>query len=222
MKNNVIIGCLLLILIILYIINRNKNGEYFSTAENSCSCTPNSNEAIQNIAEIYSNKNDVVNFNNMNVINNSNINNLDSNNAQINNIKIKNNLIVDGKTILNNLNVSNIYSNNIDVSGNINTNGSILINNKSMVTWRQQILWGRPQIVNVIDPSGNLYNANEWFIYASGWNINGIGICQPFIDPTSNNWFLRVWAINDPNDNYIDIIAIPTGYFSNIFTSTFT
>jgi hypothetical protein len=90
-----------------------------------------------------------------------------------------------------------------------------------MVTWRQQILWGRPQKVQAKDPSGNVYNTDEWFIYAAGWGVFGIGNCQPYIDPTSKTWFIRMWAIDDPNANYIDVLAIPKGYFSNVFTNTF-
>ena len=211
MKNTNIILLILVIVALLFLYRKQEN---FTMTEQS-------NEAVQNIASVYNNQNLQV----------TNI--TSTNQANLKDAKISNNLNVDGISTLNNLNVLSItslnnlnVSNNLDVSGttrlnNLNVSGNIITNNKGMVTWRQQIIWGRPQQVQAKDPSGNVYNVDEWFIYASGWGVSGIGNCQPYIDPTSKTWFLRVWAIADPNANYIDILAIPKEYFSNVFTNTF-
>ena len=176
-----------------------------------------SDEAVQSIASVYNNQNMTVT--NLNA----------SNQANLNNAKVTGNLNVSGTTILNNLNVSNTSTlNNLNVSSNIitsesiNVSKNIIINNKGMVTWRQAILWGRPQQVQAKDQSGNIYSADDWFVYAGGWGVSGIGACNTFIDSASNTWFLRVWATDNPTNNAVDVFAIPKGYFSNIFRSTYT
>lgn len=106
MKYNIIVICLLLFLIILYVISQKQ--ENFASA---CTCSPTSNEAVQNIAGVYADISGSVNFTNMNVTGGTNMNNLNvEHNANIMDGKISNNLNVDGLTTLNNLTVSGLIN----------------------------------------------------------------------------------------------------------------
>ena len=82
-------------------------------------------------------------------------------------------------------------------------------------------LWGRPSQVEAKDPDNNVYKSDEWVLYASGWGVHGIGLCVPFINATTKTWFLRVWAVHNATDNYIDVLAIPIGYFQKFYQDTF-
>ena len=204
---HILIIILIIVLIAIFLYNKNENLDAITPAL--------SNEAIQNIASVYNTQN--MQVTNLTATNLANIKDAKiSNNFNVDGISTLNNINVSGTSILNNLNVSNTTRLN-----NLNVSGNIITNNKGMVTWRQQILWGRPQQVQAKDPSGNVYNSDEWFIYAAGWGVQGIGNCQPYIDPTSKTWFIRMWATENQYSNYIDVLAIPKGYFSNVFTNTF-
>ncbi len=207
MKDKYIIIAILIIIAVLFLYNKQENID--------ANGLPLSNEAVQGIASVYNNQN--MQVTNLTATNLANIKDAKiSNNLNVDGISTLNNINVSGTSILNNLNVSNTTRLN-----NLNVSGNIITNNKGMVTWRQQILRGKPQQVQAKDPSGNVYNADEWFIYAAGWGVHGIGNCQPFIDPTSKTWFIRMWAVENEYNNHIDVLAIPKGYFSNVFTNTF-
>ena len=86
-----------------------------------------------------------------------------------------------------------------------------------MIAWRQTIAAGTPIQVQAKDPSNNTYNSTDWFLYACGFNVPGIGHLYPYIN--SGYWYVYCWL---PYGGSVDILAIPQGYFSNIFTSSFT
>jgi hypothetical protein len=198
---------LVLVIVIFFMFDLKEN---FDVTDNIF--TQKSNEAIQNIAKIYADASGTVMFNNVNAsqITASQINSDNMMTKTINAdgpVNISNKLIVSGETQLKSL----------DVLGNLNAK-DIRSNNLGMVLWRQQIEWGRPQNVQAKDPNGNIYDSDNWVVYNGGWNVNGIGRSQTYIK--DKTWWIRLWAISDPVDNHVDLLAIPKSYFSNVFVNT--
>lgn len=136
---NGIFGVLILILFIIVIISKMSNNEYFTTY---------SNEAIQNLAEVYNSGTLIVDniqiknnlsvggattltgtLNTNNISNNGSINSQNINasqNINVSNMKT-NSLTVQGLSTLDGLNVTNIDASNITASGNITMNNNNVV-----------------------------------------------------------------------------------------------
>ena len=192
-NNSILYIILLLILLLLILFN-------YKQENNVDSLVPLSNEAIQNISSVYNNQDmKVTNMTATGII--------------------KGNLRGD-------------VSGNVrgDVSGNVTGNvkgdvigNKITINDNGMVMWRQRVRNGMPRTVQATDPSGNTYNADKWVIYSGGIDMWGEVCASPFIDKNTNTWFLYMYSTHYEWEweNFLDVFAIPIGYFSNFYSKTF-
>ncbi len=192
MDKKIIILIFLILIIRLFILyNKQENIDSTSTS------LPLSNEAIQTISSVYNNQN-------------FKATNIEATNT------IKGKLIGDVSGNVTGNIIGNIIGNVAgDISGNNITTNKINMNNTGFVMWNQQIPWGRPSIVVATDPSGNTYSHDKWVLYAGGWGAHGIGDCATF--SKDNIWYLRLWAVDHPTNNFLQVLAIPRGYFSNVF-----
>ena len=195
MKDKHIIIVILILIAILFLYKYQEN----ITSDSGKTL---SDEALQTIASVYNTQNMIVT--NLNA----------TNQTLLKDTKISGDLNVSG-TIIGNVtgNVTGNLTGNVS-SNTINTN-KININNNGFVIWTQQINWGRPQEVLATDPSGNTYPSDKWVLYSGGWGASGIGNCATFI--RDNKWCLRIWATDHPTNNFLQVLAIPRGYFSNVF-----
>lgn len=202
---------LLFILLVLFIIYNLQKNEHYTTL------TPQSNEALLNVASVYNTKQ--MTLDNLHVTNTLQSDNTNSNTLNVTTGTNLNKLDVSGNTQLNTLNVSDISTlTNLNVSKNINTNtlraNGNTTNNLGMITFNLSFETNGV----VTDPSGNTYNAKDWTLFITGVSsCGGNGFIQLGVN-SQNLWYVVPMAAgcdtNYPYNYQGTILAIPKGMFS--------
>lgn len=200
-RNYIIIGLLVIVMCVLYLM-RNISEHAGSIS----GTTSNSNEAVQNIAKVYSDTKNTVDFNNINVTNtltstNSNLTNLMSTNSNLTNLTSTNS------------NLINLKSNNNQIR--LFAMKNVQITNPGLE-------------VTITDSSGNTYSPKDWICIVAGiyYTFPGIGSGTPLGDlqfytsiKTVNSE--QVWTLTafrgtglgtfTSTPSVVNILAIPIG-----------